>query len=180
MQIRSLNFVEGAGTPEEWSIDGLLFGSRNLIVGRNATGKTRALNVTYALARYLSGLQGPISTSSYDCVFAEENHTTYRYQLEILEDKVVNECLMINDEVKLQRGPSGEGAIFAEKINGGQNIQFQAPTTGFAAVMRSLFEYIIHATGINAIGGRDIVLELAVPVAKPDVHRILMRKAIGF
>jgi len=57
MQIKSIKFTEYKDTSREWSLDGLTLGARNLLVGKNAYGKSRTLNAIASLARLLAGLQ---------------------------------------------------------------------------------------------------------------------------
>lgn len=57
MILRSLRYSQHENTPNEWNIDSFNLGQINLIVGRNATGKTRTLNVIASLANLISGDQ---------------------------------------------------------------------------------------------------------------------------
>ena len=42
----------------EWALDGLTLFDRNLIVGKNASGKSRTIGVISSLARHFGGLAG--------------------------------------------------------------------------------------------------------------------------
>jgi recombinational DNA repair ATPase RecF len=55
MRLESVKYSEFEGNPQEWTLEGLRLRKRNLIVGRNAAGKTRVLNVISALASQLAG-----------------------------------------------------------------------------------------------------------------------------
>ena len=55
MQLKSISYAQFEGKPEEWSIKDFTFGDINLIVGKNATGKTRTLNIIKALGTLVSG-----------------------------------------------------------------------------------------------------------------------------
>ena len=77
MLLKSINYSEYKGTEQEWTLEGLTLGNRNLLVGKNATGKTRALSVIYGLARLLRGEQSPDKFRSGDntAVFSEDGKT---------------------------------------------------------------------------------------------------------
>ena len=135
MRLQSIRFAENENTPQEWTLEGLSLGSRNLIVGKNASGKSRTISVIFTLARQLAGLTPPNGSNSYDCIFS---HGTieYRYQFQVREQVVITEKLTIANIVRLDRGAAGEGTIFAEEIEGGKDVRFQTPINAFAAVMR--------------------------------------------
>lgn len=133
MRLESLRYVEHAGSPQEWSLEGLELGARTLIVGKNASGKSRTLNIISALARHVAGLRPPPISSNYDCEFAHDQHC-YRYELVVKDELVVTERLSVDGTVKLDRAADGAGTIFAEEE--GRDIRFQAPQNVFAAVTR--------------------------------------------
>ena len=49
MRLQSLQHVECTGEPEEWTLQGLSLGAINLLVGKNASGKSRILNIIHNL-----------------------------------------------------------------------------------------------------------------------------------
>jgi energy-coupling factor transporter ATP-binding protein EcfA2 len=53
--LSKFNYWEQKGPGEEWQIEGLVFGPFNLVVGRNATGKTRLLKAIARAAAEQSG-----------------------------------------------------------------------------------------------------------------------------
>ena len=55
MKLKGLHYCQYKGEDKEWTLDGLTLRDINLLVGRNASGKTKALNVIHALAKLLSG-----------------------------------------------------------------------------------------------------------------------------
>lgn len=137
MRLKSIKFTENEGTPQEWTIEGLTLGAKNLIVGRNASGKTRTLNIISSLARQLTGSQPLPSTysSKYDCHFVN-NGSNYSYQLIYKDGQVLTERLLIDGVTRLDRGAGGEGKIFAEEIDGGKDIRFQSPASELAVATR--------------------------------------------
>lgn len=135
MELKKITFTENEGALQEWSLDSLLLGSRNLIVGRNTSGKSRTLSVIASLARNLANLQPPGMSAKYTC-FLEHEDKKYIYELNYYNQQVISEKLVIDDIVRLERGEGGVGKIFAEGIDGGTNIKFQAPIVELAAVVR--------------------------------------------
>ena len=51
MRLVTLSYKEYEGRDQEWILDHLALGSRNLLVGKNATGRSRTLNVFVGAAR---------------------------------------------------------------------------------------------------------------------------------
>ena len=111
MMLTSLKFHEQAGLETEWFLDDLSLSRINLLVGKNATGKTRALNVIHFLSTLLTGRrQEIISTGSYETVF-KDDHNTWQYQLSFDNGIVVQEDLRFNQEQVLHRNRGGIGRI---------------------------------------------------------------------
>lgn len=135
MRLHSLQYSEHEDSPQRWVLEELSLGSRNLIVGKNSSGKSRTLNVISSLARNLAGLQPPGISANYDCQF-RHNDQSYRYLLRYRDQQVISEILSIDGEVLLDRGEGGIGQIFAEQVDGGKPLRFQTPTSEFAAVVR--------------------------------------------
>jgi predicted ATPase len=136
VQLRSLKYAESVGTPEEWVLDGLLLGPKTLLVGRNASGKSRTLSVIANLARALNGQQGPTSSGSFDCVF-DDNGIEYRYKLSYKDQKVESEYLTVRNELVLTRSTGGKGEILFQNM-GPEPVMhpFQSPENTIAAVVR--------------------------------------------
>ena len=55
MKLKSIQFTEDEGKPEQWRLEDCTLSDMNLIVGKNATGKTRTLNAIATLTRLLAG-----------------------------------------------------------------------------------------------------------------------------
>ena len=136
MQLRSINYKEYEGKDQEWFLDGLTLGLRNLLVGRNATGKTRTLNVIANLAKLICGeIPQTLSSSNYKAIFSDGEKEMI-YALHIENQLVLSESFSIDGKVLLERGAGGEGRIFAERVDGGKVIEFQTPEKELAAVVR--------------------------------------------
>lgn len=130
MLIKTLNYIEYENTPQEWSIDGFTLGEKNLIVGKNAAGKSRSISIISSLAKIIAGL-GSVRAGQYEATFIN-NTEEYAYFLDIKNSEVVSESLSVNGNVLLERGIDGAGKIYASKVNDGMFIPFQSPTTNLA------------------------------------------------
>lgn len=129
MNLKSIKFCRFKGQKYEWSMEGkplngligqsVVFQQINLIVGKNATGKSKTINVIRQLSDLLSGedklSQLWYDTSIYDLLF-DDNGNEITYSLEFEEGKIKKELLKINGVDKLIRN-SKEGSMFYEKAN---------------------------------------------------------------
>ena len=104
MQLRSVKYAEFEGTPQEWTLEGLSLAEANLIVGKNASGKSRTLNIIHALARNLAGIGRPGLSSNYDIELVNDGKVV-SYQLKYEEGQVVAERFSVAGTVLLNRGP---------------------------------------------------------------------------
>src|SRR4051812_34429962 len=101
MQLFRLAYTQFPNDPREWILDPLEFQQINLIVGRNASGKSRALNVTTALANFLSGRSTALPFSGdFDVLFRREGEE-WRYILSYRDTLVVRESLIRGGELLL-------------------------------------------------------------------------------
>lgn len=135
MILKTLQYSEYESREQEWTLHDLILGKSNLIVGKNASGKSRIVNVIFGLASHLNQNRRPVLSGSYDVVFDDEGRTL-RYELKFDEALVVYERFSIDGETLLDRGAGGEGKIFAKEIEGGSSMRFQTPPTELAAVAR--------------------------------------------
>ncbi len=131
--LKSLQYAERRGHPKEWILDRLTLGQVNLIVGTNATGKSRTINTVNNLARML--LADPsvrLVSAAYDVSF-ESDGCELKYVVEIEQARVIREEFHRDGEQLLQRGPDG-GEIFAEVEK--KPTPFRPPANDLAAVTR--------------------------------------------
>jgi energy-coupling factor transporter ATP-binding protein EcfA2 len=136
MLLVQINYREFEGRNQEWVLDGLTLGRRNLLVGKNATGKSRTLNVIGGLARLLAGNMRPtLLSASYSAHFEDgPKHLSYAFRAE--DEKVITETFSVSERILLDRAQGRPGRIFAQEIDGGKDILFQAPPNDLAAVLR--------------------------------------------
>src|SRR5258708_5305471 len=100
MQLKSMTYAEFEGKPQAWQLEGLTLGPINLLVGKNATGKTRALNVISSLARLLANEAKPGLSSNYELLFEHEGKNL-RYILKFEETQVLREQFSVDGKVRL-------------------------------------------------------------------------------
>lgn len=134
MQLEALTYTQFEGKPEEWSIRDFSFGNINLVVGKNATGKSRTLNVINGLGNLVSGDVKLVFTSgNYEVLFDKDGEKV-TYFLGYEDRKVIKEKLVIGSDIRLDRGPEGEGRIYAVKEE--RYMNFQASPSELACVNR--------------------------------------------
>ena len=133
--LKELGFQEFAeGSPRFWRLETLSLQRINLLVGQNASGKTRTINVISALASLFRGLTTPaFESGTYDAKF-DLNGETWRYQLEVADFKVTSEILSQGRRHYLSRSAGGFGTIYAHQLK--RRIRFQTPETQLAVVAR--------------------------------------------
>src|SRR5215470_5505491 len=91
VRLKAVKYFERLGHPKEWTLDGLVLGPINLVVGKNATGKTRTLNVIWTLAKMLVAEPKFRSLNAgYDLLFDNDGQLL-RYILYIDSGKVIRE-----------------------------------------------------------------------------------------
>src|SRR5262245_40493723 len=109
----SVQYLERKDRPKKWSLEGLTLGPVNLIVGRNATGKSRSLNIIWNLSRMLHPSDKfRVDNAGYDLLF-DNAGSELRYILYLEGGKVVQEEVVVDGENKLNRGLEG-GGIFTK------------------------------------------------------------------
>lgn len=88
-----------------WKLDGLSLGKANLIVGKNSSGKSKALEALYIVNSVLSQRK-PEDTSIFfnaELILNDAEEGDIYLYLSIKGKKITKEILKINDEVKIYR-----------------------------------------------------------------------------
>lgn len=134
MRLESIEYTEFEGQPREWSLDRTEFGPITLLVGKNASGKSRTLHVMASLARLLNGSIRTVFTEGVFKARFQNGDEAYEFCSEMHGGAVISETVKINDETMLSRGPGGEGLIFANELN--KQIRFQTPENKLSVVAR--------------------------------------------
>lgn len=134
MILKSLKYSQFMNRPQEWYLEDFTLGPINLIVGKNATGKTRTLNVIGGLANLIAGdIKLIYSSGHYEVTFGK-NSEVIKYLLSYENSRVIKEELIINDTYYLQRGAEGKGKIKAIELK--TDMDFQTPENELACVAR--------------------------------------------
>ncbi|TVS17496.1 MAG: ATP-binding protein [Planctomycetaceae bacterium] len=132
MRLKLLEYSEHLGEPDEWTVEGLTLGNVNLLVGKNASGKSRILNIIHNSARGIAAGR-PFANGHFSLVF-DDNGKESRFELEIRDSRIEHERFKVDDEVLLDRGTGGVGTIFAVKED--KHIEFQTPENQPAVMTR--------------------------------------------
>ncbi|MDR5813081.1 AAA family ATPase [Caballeronia sp. LZ033] len=118
LRLRSFKF-EQINQGESWSYSWNKIGDLAMIVGVNATGKTRLLNTLKGFAKTLSGLLMVVGTEITEAEFSDEGSGSaevYRYKISRENGVVKEERLVINGEDRIIREAGGETRIFSPKL----------------------------------------------------------------
>ena len=137
MKLKLLNFWEHLDTPHAWTFNGLALRDRNLIVGVNASGKSRTIKSIELLSALLSKR---LDTSTFmghlkwKATFHDDDGNGYIYSLEIAKSLVVLERFSKGGDVLLER-VSGNTSTIQMMQTGGlfQDNEFRIPDTELAA-----------------------------------------------
>lgn len=156
MQLYSIEYSEFKEETYRWSLEELTLINLNLIVGKNATGKSRILRIIRGVADFINGNIMPTSIVSghFKAVFKDtparsKNKTRkedINYEFEIFEGKVIKETLRVGKLIKLNRKEKGRGSIYFEQVN--DYIDIQVPENNLAVAVRrdsrqhSFFEHL--------------------------------------
>ncbi len=161
MRLKAIKYYRGRYQDGGWNMEGkpidgfsnqwCTFDKINLVVGKNATGKTKTLNAVRILADLVSG-DRQLSNLIYD---SGEYHVKFSsadkeilYSLDFKDGKVHKEELNINNKMLLSRHEGGSGLIFFDKKE--EEIEFQAPETQLVVATRRdsiqhpFFEELYH------------------------------------
>ena len=93
VRLKSVRYWELEGQPKQWTLDGLTLGPVNLVVGINATGKTRVLNLIWNFAKaFIPEPKFRMENGGYELIF-EGGEQQLRYVLDVVAGKVKREEL---------------------------------------------------------------------------------------
>ncbi len=117
MNLQSLDYNEFSSQDEfnPWELQGLTLGKHNLIVGKNATGKTRIIGVIDRLAKLIQVPQTKLY-GSWSASFVDQFDHRYEYLVETEQGEILREKLTLNGLEKLNRTRAG-AKIYSEKAS---------------------------------------------------------------
>jgi len=134
MKLKSIEYSQFDGQSEEWRLEKCKLDDINLIVGRNATGKTKTLNIIGALAKLMSIIKKiNYGHGNFNIIF-DNKGKEMRYILHYKNNKVITERLSIGSKVLLERNSEGKGKIFTEEVQ--RTLDFQIPEDEVAAMAK--------------------------------------------
>lgn len=137
MKILRFDYEEYPDSDRCWSVTGLELGAINLLVGRNATGKSRTLAALNSFAVMLRG--GSIMMGQWK-ILAEDQGQQIRIELAVESRRVLREELRIGDDVRLTRNELGVGKIYYQSLE--KSLDFEvAPHTLAMASKRDKMQH---------------------------------------
>jgi hypothetical protein len=121
MKLKQFCYKEFYSQTNNWELDVFTLNDKvNLLVGKNATGKTRTIDRISALAGLLIGQPQLsleiIESADFEACLIDKNDK-YIYSLATRDRNIASEMLTINDVTKLKRFNDGSGEIFYEEQN---------------------------------------------------------------
>jgi AAA15 family ATPase/GTPase len=141
MKLDIFDYVYNKGLPGEWRVEECRLSQTNLIVGKNASGKSKIVRTIYTLSELLSNSRSRLpqaKSSEWHLLFdIDRPEEKTEYILKIEKGLVIKEKLIIgskSNEPLLDRDESGKGTIFAKELD--QDIRFQTDPTELAVVKR--------------------------------------------
>lgn len=134
MRLVSLAYSQFQKTDKEWNLELLTLNKVNLIVGKNATGKSKTLALISNIAKLFRRELSQIFVSGSHTLTFDDDGKSFKYSVEFNSLKVVSEYIEFDGEVLLNRTAGGSGTIYYEKDQ--SNKPFQSPDTELAAVVR--------------------------------------------
>jgi len=134
MNLKSIEYSENVKMPTKWVLEEMILGKINLIIGKNATGKTRVLNIITNLARLVTSDENLNYPSGKYKVTFEKNRKKTVYVLEYEDKTISKEELIVEGKKLLSRGEKGVGSIYFEKMK--KKMKFQVPDNKLACVSR--------------------------------------------
>ncbi len=105
MKLKSVSYKESSrrNNANPWELKELILGDRNLIIGKNATGKTRIINVVYYLAKLIQMPQQITVDANWVVSFESESGQMFEFSLTSKDGKIEQEKISIDGEEKLNR-----------------------------------------------------------------------------
>lgn len=112
MKLYKLNYRENSDNPKAnfWEIKDLILGNLNLIVGKNATGKSRTVNLIASFASLIT--EKMISNGEWNIEFKMDNGSSFHYEL-LLEGGFVKKEIIFLDGRKLLNRTLDKTEIFS-------------------------------------------------------------------
>lgn len=122
MRLKTLRYNENVMKEglNPWELENLSLSKHNLIVGRNATGKTRIINVVHNLARIIQSPQ-PFFNGEWTAHFSDELNHELVYSIKLDDGKITSEYISFDGNDKFKRTLSAS-TIYSEVSRDWQDI----------------------------------------------------------
>lgn len=117
--------MENKNAPNEWKLHDLSLGQLNVIVSKNAAGKTRCVNAIRNLAMSLSGKVPRLFDGHSNMQFLF-NNKNYSLELNVANNQVLKESFKNDTDILVERNDN-EGQIKSFRENKTQMIAFDPP-----------------------------------------------------
>lgn len=138
MQIKSIKYKQFEDSERFWNLNEINFEGINLLVGKNAAGKSKTLNIINGLAGILGENKSlNFNEGNYDVIFEKEGKL-YEYILKFHDRKIISEKLILDKEVLIERSENGLGEI---KSSHGSIHTFDIPSNELKANRRDKTNY---------------------------------------
>ncbi|MEH2009077.1 ATP-binding protein [Nostoc sp.] len=138
MKLDLVEYCQDKHLPSEWRLDGCQLNNVNLVVGKNASGKSKILRAINLISGLLSGdasLRPDCMSREWKLTFDSDDADNKKiYILTVYQGQVVKENFSIGSKNYLDRNESGVGVIWAEKLQ--TFMDFQTPADEVAAFQR--------------------------------------------
>lgn len=111
-----MKLIEFSYRDANWELQNLEFGKASLIVGKNATGKSRTLRHLSNFLKLIKQTIGPLPIGEYRVKFEQENSDVFDYRLLInggnMHNLPIREELYINNKIFLDRPAHKQAHVF--------------------------------------------------------------------
>ena len=116
MKIESISYKEVQGGLTVWEINNFVFSDINLVVAKNATGKSRTLNIISFLANLVINSNSIIkNNSSYEYRVNFNSNESY-YELKVVNGVINHEKLVLEGHLKISRDEEGKTCVFFDEV----------------------------------------------------------------
>lgn len=134
MFLKSVQYSEFENTNKGWSIEKFPLKSTNLIVGQNAEGKTRVLNIIKNIAKLINGEHKMGYYSGQYKLLFEKDSKEIEYILNYENAVITKESLAIGQLVLIDREKDGIGKIYSKDSK--SMIEFKIPKDELICVFK--------------------------------------------
>jgi|JI10StandDraft_1071094.scaffolds.fasta_scaffold174852_2 energy-coupling factor transporter ATP-binding protein EcfA2 len=139
MVLQRLAYKEHPDTPRSWELVDFDLQEINLVVAKNAAGKSRTLNVIEGLGNLLLSPNTIFGNAHYKATFKNSQQKVYTLNIGISEGRILNENLLIDNEPQIERIESNQGRMFNQ--DAGKFLSFELPENQLACTRRDRIQY---------------------------------------